>query len=271
MRILQTLCLSILLLVVAIESQAKKVTLKCSRGYSVNITFKIWYPTDPSSFLSFTMNCPPTAVIDIPDGYDGISVDAGDGTMTAPDGTQTDLQLPSPVDNSPLGSDLGVAPWPPNFPAHHSYIGTSTHWEEDPQAPPFIQDGELLLGEYEDGAIFPLTISVLDSRNNAPVEGVAVTILVPGGVIAASGTTDSNGRAVLNLAAGSNYQIKVDSAAYMPQVSDEFMVLGAHMWTMIMTPNAASRNQISILTWGLVVLSVLLLLLIFSTRRTRIP
>jgi len=271
MRTFLSLCLGILLFVATAEAEAKKVTLKCSRGYSVDITFKVWYPTDPSTFLSFRMQCPPTAVITIPDGFNGISVEPGDGTMTAPDGTQTDLQLPSPVDNSPNGSDLGVAPWPPLFPGHHSYIGSSAHWEDDPQAPPFIQDGELLLGEFDEGAVFPITVSALDSVNNIPVSGAAVSILIPDGSTAATGTTDGNGRIIFNLAAGGVYQIKVDTAAHMPQISDEFMILGVHMWTMVMTPIVSSSNPVTPLTWIFIILSVLLLIVLLFTRRRRTP
>lgn len=271
MRSFKALCTGLLLLVIAVEAEAKKVTLKCSRGYSVDITFKVWYPTDPASFRTFHMTCPPTAKIDIPDGYHGISVDPGEGTMTAPDGTQTDLQLPSPVDNSPNGSDLGVAPWPPLFPGHHSYIGTSAHWEEDPQAPPFIQDGELLLGEYEDGAVFPLTVNILNSGTNVPISGAVVTAVTPGGESTPTVSTNGNGRAIINLPAGEVYQIKVDAANFLPQVSDEFMILGNHMWTMVMTPDSISGNRTSAFTWSLLIVSLLLLMLLIFARQRNAP
>ena len=83
--------------------------------------------------------------------------------------------------------------------------------------------------------------------------------------------TDGNGRTILNLAAGGVYQIKVDASGHLSQVSDEFMILGTHMWTMVMTSDSASGNRMTQLVWGLAILSVLLLLLLILARRRSAP
>lgn len=191
--------------------------------------------------------------------------------MTAPGGTESDLQIPSPVDNSPPGSAGGWPPWPPiPSPPFHTYIGSSLHWEVDPYAPPIIQDGELLLGEYDEGTSFLFTVTVLDGVRGSPIAGASVTVLNAGDdTPATTGFSNGDGKAILTLEAGGDYYIKVESTDHFPQVSDEFQLLGNHLWTMILTPGKANGDGLSRIVLGIGILLLLISLIFFLIGRRR--
>ena len=272
------LCMAFVVILLLLFSQlaiAKKVTLKCSRGYQVNITFTLHYPLQepPDDRRSFTMTCPPDSVIDVPDGYQQIQVQPGDGTMTAPDGSQTDLALPSPVDNSPAGSAGGWAPWPPlPLGEYHSYIGSRQHWEIDPFAPPFIQAGEVLLGEYVAGSRFPFTVTILNQKTQQPIEGASIALKSSStGINSSTLLSNSSGEATFDADAGGVYFIRVEAAGYFPQVSDEFQLLGEHKWTMLLlSGNVLPVNSPAILDYLsliLMLIVIILVVIVFMVRR----
>ena len=267
---------AVLLMFFAAEASAKRVTLRCARGYSITVNVTLSYPSGET--LEFTLYCPQDLDADpprrsritVPDGYDEIRAE---GNMQGPNGFDEDFELPT-EDGNPPGSSGGFAPWPPPRPFRtyqsNGPVSSTTVWVRDPLAPAFIQAGEMLLGEFDDGGSYDLTVALVETGTGNPVAGNQTTSTPK---IAASSNSGADGRVTVSLDAGGEYFIRTSGAGYSTQESDEFAMLSGHMWTMVLTP-APSTPVVPPATniwkglFGLAVLLVLVLLILLFRRRS---
>lgn len=249
MKVFKIFCMSYMLCFVLgnMSAEAKSITLRCSPGYSVNITIRVHRVLTQSqrelgevSSYTKTLSCPPDQTIqlieDVEYPYDGLHAN---WDMTDPVGVNSNGVLPprpGPFDPTPGEFAVwGVHPLAPK-----SYICNSRTCDVDPIAPTFIQPGEFVIGSYDDNATFDLTTVVLDANTTLPIPNASVTIHRNiDSSQAAQGITEPSGRSQLSLNAGDTYYIEVESSGYFPQRSDSFQIFRDHEWRMLLTSGAA--------------------------------
>jgi len=107
-----------------------------------------------------TVSCPPNGKRPVADDYNDISIHSY--TVTGPGGTITGPPDPTKTQNLPVR--------PP-----YSYLLTSVGVIEDPASPTFLQDGELLIGSFEEGTNSQLTVKVFDLDTKQAISGATVT------------------------------------------------------------------------------------------------
>jgi hypothetical protein len=279
MKILKHLFL-LCLVAASTPAFAKTVTLRCAPGYTIDVTIELHIvlteaerEAGESSSWTRTLSCPPDLTLDIPDRvvpYDGLHAD---WDMTAPDGTESSGSLPpAPAPGEPPPGHY--AAWGTHPLAPRSYVCNSRTCVEDPVAPTFVQPGEFVIGDFDDGDVFDLTTVVLDAQTMLPVPNATVTIYRDSDSLrVARGTTEASGRRTLGVDAGGTYFIHVEGNGYSPQRSDAFQVFRAHEWRILLTPAPAGGQQTplgSLLSaWYPWIILLLLILLIVSALRKR--
>ncbi len=255
-------------------AEAKTVTLRCSPGYTISVTFELHVvlteaerEAGESDTWTRTLSCPPDQTIDIPahaQPYDGIHAE---WDMTDPNGAESSGSLPAaPAPNDPPPGRY--AAWGVHYWAPTSYICNFRSCVEDPIAPTFMQPGEFVIGSYDEGSNFDLTTAVLDAKSMQAIPNATVTIhLEKDDSKSAEGMTGISGRKRLSLKAGGTYYIQVESLGYFSQRSDDFQLFRDHEWRMLMTADTATSKSSSVnwLVWSLLLLVIILV--IFIARR----
>jgi hypothetical protein len=89
-----------------------------------------------------------------------------------------------------------------------------------------------------------LTVNVYDIDTGLAISGAMVTVVnSTSNILLTSGTTNSDGKTMLTLDNGGEYYLRAESPNHWPQVSDEFMIVSDHIWTMVLTPGVPNALQ----------------------------
>jgi hypothetical protein len=214
-------------------AHAKVMTLKCTPGYSCQVTVTL---RTADGNQTHQLSCPPTSSIDLGNlQYDGIQADFG---ITDPAGNTTSGTLPAGPGSPPTYTDnSGFAPWGSHPRSPRSYICDSVDCITDPAAPVFLQAGEFLLGEYTKGTNHELTAKVVDGATGSAIEGAGVKVVKADGSEAGAAKTRSDGQVEFKLPTGGEYSLRVEHKGFHPHASEEFQLLHDHAWTMRLIPD----------------------------------
>ncbi len=275
------LALASTILLASTTLEARTVTLRCSAGYSINVTIELHLVLtaeerergDPTSHTE-TLSCPPDQTIELPDDavpYDGLHAE---WDMTDPNGNTTDGSLPAaPAPGDPPPGRYAVWGVHPSAPA--SYLCNSRSCIDDPVAPTFVQQGEFTIGSFDRGTTFDLITRVFDANTSSPVRDALVSVRkATDSNIAASGITDVSGVRKLTMEAGETYYIHVEAPGYGAHQSDSFQLLSNHEWRILMVPSSATSIDIRNLFlawpgWLLIALVILVIVLVARLLRSR--